>query len=78
MTTLRLATAVVVSDRPNFLAAAADLGCRTILVANGSVESLTNVTHSTQVHDLAGAVDIVLGAPSVSIAVESPELQAIS
>jgi dolichol-phosphate mannosyltransferase len=75
---LDLAAAVVVSDRPNFLAAAADLGCRTILVGNGTSDSLTNGTHTVQVHDLAGAVEIVLGASSGSTTVETPQLQAIS
>jgi HAD superfamily hydrolase (TIGR01662 family) len=56
---LDFTTTVVVSDRPHFLAAAEGLGCRAILVTNGS-ESPS--TFTAQAHDLAGAVELLLGA----------------
>jgi histidinol phosphatase-like enzyme len=59
---LNLANAVVVSDRPQFLNAAADLGCKTILVRDGA-SRLENVgTGTAQVHDFSAAIDLVLGS----------------
>lgn len=53
--------AVVVSDRVQFLDAAAGLGCRTILVGNGGSKSLAESRAGAQAADLAGAVELVLG-----------------
>jgi histidinol phosphatase-like enzyme len=72
-----LTKAVVVSDRPHFLSAAAGLGCRTILVTDGS-GPLPSSTHPAQVHDLVGAIEMVLGARPTPIVVVTPELQATS
>jgi dolichol-phosphate mannosyltransferase len=52
--------AVVVSDRVNFLEAAAGLGCETILVGNGGSKLLVESRTSAHAADLAGAVELVL------------------
>jgi D-glycero-D-manno-heptose 1,7-bisphosphate phosphatase len=57
---LDLTNAVVISDRPHFLHAAGDLGCRTILVRNGGHHSRVENFKGAQVHDFAGAVELVL------------------
>lgn len=64
---LDLTNAVVVSDRPQFLHAADDLGCRTILVRNGGYRSEFGDFKGAQVHDLAGAVELVLTADAIPI-----------
>jgi histidinol-phosphate phosphatase family protein len=74
-TPLDLTRAVVVSDRPQFLIAAASLGCQTILVTNGSEPPIDG---ALQVQDLAAAVELVLGLRSDRITVLAQELQAIS
>jgi D-glycero-D-manno-heptose 1,7-bisphosphate phosphatase len=70
---LDLTNAVVVSDRPHFLNAADDLGCRTILVKNGGYHSQFEDFHGAKVHDLAGAVDLVLGVGPVSATLMSTQ-----
>jgi dolichol-phosphate mannosyltransferase len=57
---LDLTRAVVVSDRPQFLTAAEEMGCRTIFISNGASKMHSN-GFEAQVPDLVRAVDIVLG-----------------
>jgi histidinol-phosphate phosphatase family protein len=74
---LDLARAVVVSDRPHFLEAAEGLGCRTILVGKGSGTVLSESRSGAYADDLAGAVELLLGAHSSSTPI-TPDLQAIT
>jgi beta-phosphoglucomutase-like phosphatase (HAD superfamily) len=76
-TPLDLTTAVVVSDQPHFLRAAASLGCRTILVSDGARPAATS-THPFEVQDLAGAVRLLLDGRSETVNRPVAELQAIS
>ena len=57
--TEQLAQAVVVSDRPSFLAASANLGCHVLLVEVGGINGSSNGTD--KVNDLVGAAQFVLG-----------------
>jgi len=76
-TSLDLSRAVVVSDRRQFLTAAAALGCETILVVNGT-ESNGGSAYPVQVLDLAGAVEMVLSARTGPIRGAIPKVHAIS
>jgi hypothetical protein len=69
--------AVVVSNRPHFLDAAASLGCRTILVRNGEAEG-TESLKALWANDLLGAVALVLQDRVETTPVMTSELQPVS
>src|SRR5207237_6562342 len=75
---LDLKNAVVVSDRPRFLLAAAGLGCKTIFVGNGEIEAASHNVDAPRAQDLAGAVDLLLGVPAEAPVEMTSELQPIS